>query len=30
MTGEKAQRLTEAMALISRGEVKRFGEVLLA
>jgi ketosteroid isomerase-like protein len=30
MTGEKAQRLAEAMALISRGEVKRFGEVLLA
>ena len=30
MTGEKAQRLSEAMALISRGEVDRFGEVLLA
>ena len=30
MTGEKAQRLAEAMALISRGEVDRFGEVLLA
>ena len=30
MTGEKAQRLSEAMALISQGEVDRFGEVLLA
>jgi hypothetical protein len=30
MTGAKAQRLAEAMALISRGEVERFGEVLLA
>jgi uncharacterized protein len=30
MGGEKAQRLAEAMALISRGEVERFGEVLLA
>jgi ketosteroid isomerase-like protein len=30
MTGEKTQRLAEAMALISRGEVERFGEVLLA
>jgi ketosteroid isomerase-like protein len=30
MPGEKAQRLGEAMALISRGEVERFGEVLLA
>jgi ketosteroid isomerase-like protein len=28
--GEKAQKLGEAMALISRGEVERFGEVLLA
>jgi ketosteroid isomerase-like protein len=28
--GEKAERLAEAMALISRGEVQRFGEVLLA
>lgn len=27
---EKAQKLGEAMALISRGEVERFGEVLLA
>jgi ketosteroid isomerase-like protein len=30
MAGEKAQRLGQAMALISRGEVERFGEVLLA
>jgi hypothetical protein len=30
MAGEKAQRLAQAMALISRGEVERFGEVLLA
>jgi ketosteroid isomerase-like protein len=30
MAGEKTQRLAEAMALISRGEVERFGEVLLA
>jgi uncharacterized protein len=30
MAGEKAQRLGEAMGLISRGEVERFGEVLLA
>jgi uncharacterized protein len=30
MTGEKAQRLAEAMAMISRGEVERFGEILLA
>jgi uncharacterized protein len=30
MGGEKARRLAEAMALISRGEVERFGEVLLA
>jgi ketosteroid isomerase-like protein len=30
MTGEKAERLAEAMALISQGEVERFGEVLLA
>ena len=28
--GEKAQKLGEAMALISRGDVERFGEVLLA
>ena len=28
--GEKAQKLGEAMALISQGEVERFGEVLLA
>ena len=30
MTGQKAQRLAEAMALISRGEEDRFAEVLLA
>jgi ketosteroid isomerase-like protein len=30
MAGEKAQKLAEAMALISQGEVERFGEVLLA
>ena len=30
MAGEKAQRLTEAMALISQGDVERFGELLLA
>jgi ketosteroid isomerase-like protein len=30
MAGEKAQLLAEAMALISRGEVERFGEALLA
>ena len=30
MAKEKAQRLAEAMALISQGEVERFGEVLLA
>lgn len=29
MAGEKAQRLGEAMALISKGELERFGEVLL-
>jgi ketosteroid isomerase-like protein len=29
MAGEKTQRLAEAMALISQGEVERFGEVLL-
>jgi uncharacterized protein len=28
--GDKAQKLGEAMALISGGEVERFGEVLLA
>jgi hypothetical protein len=28
--GEKAQKLGEAMALISQGEVDRFGEVLLS
>ena len=30
MPGEKAQRLAEAMAMISTGEVERFGEILLA
>ena len=30
MAGEKAQRLGEAMAMISRGEVERFGDILLA
>ena len=30
MAGEKAKRLAEAMALISKGEVERFGETLLA
>lgn len=30
MDGEKAQRLAEAMALISQGDVERFGEILLA
>lgn len=30
MAGEKAQRLGEAMGLISQGEAQRFGEVLLA
>ena len=30
MAGEKAQRLGEAMALISQGDAQRFGEVLLA
>ncbi|HJP64894.1 MAG TPA: nuclear transport factor 2 family protein [Actinomycetota bacterium] len=30
MAGEKAQKLGEAMGLMSRGEVQRFGEVLLA
>ena len=30
MPGKKAQKLGEAMALISTGQVERFGEVLLA
>jgi uncharacterized protein len=30
MTGEKARRLADAMALISRGDVAGFGETLLA
>ena len=30
MTGEKAQKLAEAMGMISRGDVERFGDVLLA
>ena len=30
MTGEKARRLADAMALISQGEVERFGDLLLA
>lgn len=29
MSGSKAQKLTEAMAAISQGEVERFGEILL-
>jgi uncharacterized protein len=30
MSGEKSQRVAEAMAVMSQGDVERFGEILLA